>query len=120
MIRQPGTVRLTHGLILLNALIWLLFAVIVASGSHPSMPATPFVRWGVSALALGCAVCLAGLARLLMRPSKWTFWAAESVLVLLGLATIVDQVGWVDMVFLVITLLPALLLLKDRTWYMRA
>jgi hypothetical protein len=40
------------------------------------------------------------------------------LLLLLALATIVDEVGMVDLAVLAVILLPLVLLIRDRRWYL--
>lgn len=118
-VERPPTVRFALVLVYLNALIWFLFALIVALGMHPAIPSSPVVRWGVAVLASGCAVCLVGLGWLLSRRIKAAFWATVAVQVMLILATVLDEVGLADLLALVVMLLPLILLIKDRSWYLR-
>lgn len=115
---RPPTVRLTRVLVYLNALAWFLFGLIVALGIHPAMPSDPVARWGVAILAFGCAVCLVGLGWLLSRRSKAVFWSTVAILVVLSLATSLDEVGLADLLALAIIMSPLILLIKDRNWYL--
>jgi hypothetical protein len=117
---KPSSVPFTLVLVYLNALVWFLFGLIVALGMHPAMPSAPAVRWTVAVLGLGCGICMAGLGWSLSRRIKAAFWATVAILVILTIATVLDEVvGFADLLALVIILLPLILLIKDRGWYLR-
>jgi len=62
---------------------------------------------------------MAGLGWSLSRRIKAAFWATVAVLVMLTIATVLDEVvGLADLLALVIILLPLILLIKDRGWYL--
>jgi hypothetical protein len=103
---------------LVNALVWLAFAAVVALGMHPSLPTGDLVSVGVAGLALLAAVILVFLALLLRRRSRWGFILTVAALAVLAILTIADQVGFVDLVVLAIVVTPLVLLIKDRGWYM--
>jgi hypothetical protein len=120
MSSPPSSVKPTLALIWMNAAIWLALGGIVALGVHPAMPKTPWARWEVTVLAVGCSACLGGLAVRLGRGHKLAYLAALALLTLLGVAILLDEVGVVDLVVLVVALAPVALLLRDRRWYLRA
>ena len=50
--------------------------------------------------------------------SRLAYWPAVASLAAITLAALLDDLGLADIVFVVLTLLPLTLLLKDRTWYL--
>lgn len=118
MTRRPFSVTVTLGLILFNAVTWLAFGIIVALNLHPALPDQPAYRLILSVLSLGAALVLSGLAFFLMKHNRLVYALALAFFGLTTLAFFLDDFGWVDLAFLVINILPAALLLKDRDWYL--
>lgn len=108
MARASTWVAAARVLIALNALIWFGFALIVAIGAHPAMPASALVRGVMIVGGLLAGAGLTALALLLGRRRKWIYLAALSIS---------DQVGLVDLVVLAATLAPIVCLLRGRSWY---
>jgi lysylphosphatidylglycerol synthetase-like protein (DUF2156 family) len=117
MIRRPFSVTASIILVLLNALVWLFFAVIVALDLHPGLPDSSAVRWIMGLLAFGCACALILLAVLLAKCVRIAYIPALGLLGLLIVLTIADDVGWVDLAYLVLASTPLVLMIKDRSWY---
>jgi hypothetical protein len=116
----PVTVLLTRVFLVLDSLLWLGFAVVTAAASHPSYGAAYGWRWPMAVMALLVAGALAGLAVWLGRRSRAAFWIAVVLLAAMILASVFDQFGLADLAFVVVTLIPLILLIRDRAWYLRA
>jgi lysylphosphatidylglycerol synthetase-like protein (DUF2156 family) len=116
----PVTVRISFSLIFLVALVWVLFGVIVVARLHPALPDLPAIRWGIGLTAILAGAILAGLDILLLKRNRLVYWALLVGLIVLALATFLDQFGWVDLLILLFTLVPAVLLIRDRRWYLQA
>jgi hypothetical protein len=116
---RPTTVRVGLSLVLMNALIWLLFGMIMAAGPHPAMPSTPAVHWGMAGPGWGCAASLVVLALWLAGRKRIGYWGTRAALLVLALATVTDELGPVDLVARAIILPPLISLVKDQAWYLR-
>jgi len=119
MTTPPSTVRTARLLVLLNALIWLLFGVITAAGAHPSFREAGLLRWAMAASAFIAAIILVTLAGLLRRRPRIGYRLTVALLAVMILASFLDEFGLSDLIFVLVTLLPLALLLKDRAWYVR-
>jgi hypothetical protein len=119
MIRGPFTVTATFILVLLNALVWLCFAAIVALDLHPALPDSSAIRWIMGILAFGCACTLIVFAILLGKRVRVAYFTTLGLLALLVVRTITDEVGLADLVYLVLAATPLILLIKDRSWYLK-
>ena len=119
MDRPPTSVSAARLLILLNALVWLTFAAIIAIGAHPAMPDSALLRWVMAILGLLTCVALLVLYVFLGRRSRLAFFAALTALGCLAFLTIADQVGLVDLVILALTLAPIACLIGGRGWFMQ-
>jgi hypothetical protein len=117
MTSTPSTVRYTRLLILINALFWLAFSVITAVGAHPSYEEASVLRWAMATAALLVAGILGTLAGRLQSRSRLVYWLAVTSLAAMTVAAVLDELGPADLVFIIMTLLPLALLLKDRDWY---
>jgi hypothetical protein len=119
MTKKPLTVIAARIFLLLNALVWFSFAVLVATHAHPGLPDSSAVRWIMGILAFGCACALIALVVLLGKHNHIAYYLILGLLVLLAVLTIADEVGLADMVYLVLVFVPLVLLIKDRSWYLR-
>ncbi len=115
----PGRVKVTHAFILLNAVFWLGFAVITLQIRYDSGAGLSAMTWIWAGLAALSALALAGAAFLLRRRSKLAYYFALLMLGALALLSVTDQVGLLDIFSLFISLVPFILLLWDRKWYLR-
>lgn len=119
MRHAPVSVRVTLLLLVLDALVWFAFGVVVAWGGIASINHSPILRWVMAGLAWASSAALGGIALLLSRSSRTAFFAAVIVLSIIALLAIADQVGLADLVALAFSAGPLVLLLKDRAWYLR-
>lgn len=104
--------------ILICAGIWFVFAIIVASGLHPALPDSVVYQWIMAGLAFLTAFFLLTMYFLLRKKIRVAFFLTIAFLVFLAILTLADDVGWIDLVVLLITLTPVFLLLKDRKWFL--
>jgi hypothetical protein len=116
---EPRGLRLARALVLLNAFLWLVFALIIAAGFHPSYPTGGPYQVPMALAAFGGTAVLSALAWLLRRPTPLVYWAAVGILAATVLMGLFDEVGLADLAFIFITLLPIAFLVKSRRWYLR-
>ncbi len=119
MTKKPATVSVALLLLLLNALVWLAFAIIVASGAHPSMHVGDQVRWIMAILALLVAGVLLGLCIFIRRNNRIAYYLTLALLLVTSFLTITDQFGLSDLIVLAVMVIPLGLLIKDRAWYLQ-
>jgi hypothetical protein len=116
---QPPSVQLTRLMVYLVALLWLVFALIIAVGAHPSYPIGSAYYFPMTLGAfMGTAVLLA-LGWLLRKPSLLGYWSSVTVLAVTILMALFDEVGPADLAFILATLLPLVFLIKNRNWYLQ-
>lgn len=120
MINRPKTVPLTLIFINLNAVIWLALGLTIASHSHPALPDEPLVRWGMAVLSFAAFVILVGLVFFLVKRSRIAWFGAVGFLGLTALLAIFDDFGWADLFVLVIIIIPIILLITERAWYLQS
>jgi lysylphosphatidylglycerol synthetase-like protein (DUF2156 family) len=104
---------------LLNALVWLVFGVIIAANAHPALPNLPLLKGVMAFLSFTVAVILLGVFFFLVKRNRIAYFIALGVLIATSLLTILDQFGLADLIFLIINIVPILLLIKDRAWYLQ-
>jgi len=112
------SIKITLAFVLLNAIIWLVFSIVVASGLHPALPDSIVQQWIMAGLSLLTSGFLMTMYFLLRRKNRLAFFLTTAFLVFLALLTIADDVGWIDFVVLLITIFPVIFLIKDRRWYL--
>lgn len=119
MQNTPKSVAVTIAFIALNSVFWLAYAIIIAFGSAALTTVPAIMKWGFIVLALGCSLLLAGVALFLVRRNRLAFYFGLLMLTLVAVLSITDQFGWLDLFSLLISLIPLVLLLKDRDWYLQ-
>jgi hypothetical protein len=118
---KKSTVSVTSPLflILLNALIWLAFAIITVSGLHSTIPDGALIRWVMSILSFLTSVFLIGVYYLLRRNGGFAYYLLLGMLALISVLTITDEFGLLDLLVLIINAFTFLLLIKDRAFYIQ-
>jgi hypothetical protein len=119
MPRRPFSVTATFILILINALVWIGFAAILALDLHPALPDSAAVRWIMGILAFGCGCTLIALIVLLGKRNRIAYFPTLGLLALLVVLTFTDEVGLADWIYLLLVTTPLILLIKDRSWYLK-
>jgi hypothetical protein len=69
-------------------------------------------------LAFANAGILIGLLIFLRRRNPFAYAITMGFLTVIAFLTITDEFGWADLGVLLITLIPLILLIKDRSWYL--
>jgi hypothetical protein len=103
-----GLVGLAKGLFFLNAGIWVLFSVIFLSRTANDY------AWVVSVLMFANAAFMLIFGLLIERGNRWIFLAALAFLAVNILLTITDQVGFADLITLLLDLALVVLLVIER------
>jgi hypothetical protein len=116
--RRPITFTISLVCILLNALVWLGLGAIIALNAHPAIPDLPYIKPFMIIASFGIAVVLFGLFFFLYKLNRWAFIPALTVLGASVLLNIFDQLGWSDLIVIALNLIPFILLIKDRAWYL--
>ncbi len=119
MANRPPSVSVALILTLINALLWLVFGVIIAVDLHPALPDDPFIKGTMAILSLAASGTLLGLYLALRKTSRIAFFLTLGVFISISLLTFADQFGLADLVVLALNLVPVFLLIKDRAWYLQ-
>lgn len=118
MSKRPLTVNICLLFILLNALVWLVLGILIAVHAHPGLPDLPYISAGMVAISLLFTACLVGLAFFVARRNHRAYYLAIAFFAGTALLTFFDDVGYSDLVVVGLNLIPILLLIKDRRWYL--
>lgn len=119
MTNRPISIPAALIFILLNFLVWLVFGIIIASNVHPALPDQPFIKWTMAILAFITAGILLVLFIFLRKRSQRAYFLTLALFFTISTLTIFDQFGWADLAVLTINIIPILLLIKDRAWYLQ-
>lgn len=119
MNNRPKSVTVTLIFILIIALIWLVFGIIIAVHALPSLPDNPLILGVMALLSFIAAGVLLVLFIFLQRRSPIAWFLTLAALGFSSLLAIFDDFGFSDLVVLVITLIPIILLIKDRAWFLK-
>lgn len=119
MKESPVVVKIALIFILLNALIFFVLGVLIAGGWHSGIPEDAALKWIMMVGMFGGAIVLALLYLLLAKRRRLAFFIALVALALIMMLTIFDQVGWIDLLMLLITFIPFALLILGRKWFLQ-
>jgi hypothetical protein len=118
MAKCPFSVWSTFVLLGFSAFIWLAFSILAAAGLHTALPESRTIQWIIAGLALACACALVVLIILLGRRVRGAYFLTTALLALLAALTVADEVGWADLAYLAVVVVPLILMIKDRAWYL--
>jgi lysylphosphatidylglycerol synthetase-like protein (DUF2156 family) len=116
---RPRSVLVSLTFIILNSLVWLVFGVIIAANAHPSLTMPPLLKGVMAFLSFCIAGFLAGLFFLLVKRNRIAYLLALGLLSVISVLSLFDQFGLSDLVILAINIVPIVLLIKDRDWYLQ-
>ena len=119
MTNRPLTVTINLIVILLNAIIWLVLGIIIAVYPPPPLPPLPQMKVILAALSIAIAIILLGLTFFLFKRSRTAFYLTLIFFGITSILTFFDDVGLSDLIFLAVSLIPIILLIKDRAWYVQ-
>ena len=120
MTKRPLTVTINLVVILLNALIWLVLGIIIALDAQPGLPDLPEMKGILAFLSIIIAAILLVLTFFLFKHGRTAFYLILLFFISTAFLNIFDDVGLSDVIFIVISLIPVIMLIKDRVWYLQA
>jgi hypothetical protein len=118
MTRRPITVTVNFVLILVNLIIWLGLGIIIAVNAYPALSIPPILKGIMAAMSMGMAGILLILFIFLVRGSHKGFYFTLAFFGVTALLTIFDDVGVSDIVVLIMNIIPIILMILDRKWYL--
>jgi hypothetical protein len=118
--RRPATLTISLLFILLDGLVWLVFGIIILIGAHPALPDLPYLRLFYVTASFAIASLLFVLLFFLLRRNRVAFILVLTMQGATILLTIADQVGWSDLIVILLNIVPFVLLIKHRMWFMPA
>ena len=119
MTERPLSVTATLVFFLLNSVIWLVFGVVSATNANPGALVPPLIRWIMAFLSIVIAGILLGLFIFIRRRNRIAYYLSIGLFFVTFLVNFFDDVGLVDLVVIIINLVPIVLLIKDRAWYIQ-
>ena len=119
MKHPPKTTLITQILILLNAAIWAGYGLYTLLTHNTSGTGHSAATWIMSALALASAAALVIVVLLLRKRNRWGYLFGLALLTLIAVLSITDEIGLLDVLSLLISLAPLILLIRDRKWYLQ-
>ena len=120
MTKRPLTVIVTSVFVLLNSLIWLALGILIATGLHPGMSVPAGTRSIMAFLSFAIVAVLLGLFIFLNKGSRTAYYLILAFFTFTAVLTFFDDVGWSDLLVLLINIIPLILLIKDRAYYLPA
>jgi chromate transport protein ChrA len=117
---RPLSAKITLLFILVNCLTWLILGVLIISNAHPALPDQPVIMGIMAALSFAAAGILYILFLLIYRRNRFGYYLTLAALTITALLTFFDDFGLSDLIVLMVILIPVVLMVKDRTWYLQA
>lgn len=77
------------------------------------------VQWMILLLAFGGSILFVVLAVYIGKRNRIAFYLSMFLLAIVAILSVTDQFGLLDLLSLLISLIPLVLLLKDRNWYLQ-
>jgi lysylphosphatidylglycerol synthetase-like protein (DUF2156 family) len=105
------------GFILLEALVWAVFGLIIALDLHPALPASPSLRTAMVVISWILAIALVVLFFLLRRRTRGVYVVTLLLVELIALVTILDDLAWVDAAVLLVAAIAFAALMAGGKWY---
>jgi hypothetical protein len=119
MNHRPLSMTVTYGLIILNIFIWFALGTIILFNLHPGMPDQPLFKGIMATLSFVAAGALLVTFIFLRKHVRAAYYLMLIGLGIATLLTIFDDFGLVDLAALTLSLIPLILLIKDRQWHLQ-
>lgn len=103
---------------LMLALIWLVLGIIIALNALPGQPDLPEMKGILAFISIAIAIILLALTFLLYKHNRTAYILTLGFFGMSSILTILDEIGWTDVIFILINLIAIILLIKDRAWYL--
>lgn len=116
---SPVVVKIALIFILLNALIFFVIGVMIAFGWHAGIPDDAALKTLMMLGMFGGAIIFGLLYLLLVKRRRLAYFVALVALAVVMMLTLFDQIGWADLVMLLITFIPFALLILGRKWFLQ-
>ncbi|MRS02773.1 hypothetical protein EG832_06050 [bacterium] len=116
----PFRVKLTQIIILVIGILWIGFSLYIALGLHPTYSRMGGFQWIVAGMTLVPGLVCVILWFLLRKGWKPAWYLTVIALGLMTVGLIFDQIGWVDVLVMLGSAIPFVLLIIDRKWYLKA
>lgn len=120
VIKTPVSVKVTLWIVLAVGIVWIGFSLFIALGLHPTYSQMGGFQWIIAGLTLVPGLACLALWFLLRKRWKPAWYLAVIALALMTIAGIFDQVGWVDVLVMLGSAIPLVLMIIDRKWYLKA
>lgn len=115
----PFSVKLTQIIILVIGILWIGFSLFIALGLHPIYSRMGGFQWIMAGMSVVPGLVLLVLWFLLRKRWNPAWYMTVIALGLMTIANIFDQIGWVDVLVMLVSAVPFVLLIIDRKWYLK-
>jgi hypothetical protein len=116
--KQPIAATLALALVLLNALVSLIFGVLILLGCIPGVPDQSVVRLIMSGSAFAGSGILVLLYFLLVNHNRLGFYLALVIFLLITALVFADEIGFADWIAFGLSATPMVLLVLARKWFL--
>ncbi|GAB4478643.1 MAG: hypothetical protein Kow0088_18670 [Anaerolineales bacterium] len=116
---RPISVTSVYVFNAINALIWFGFGLILLADLHPALPDSTLLKGIMASLSFGMSGLILLLWMFLIRKNRIAYFLILGLYIGNSLLTIFDDFGLADFIVLLLNVLPAILLVKDRAWHLQ-
>jgi len=117
---RPLTVTVSMIFILVNTMIWITLGIVITVNAHPGLPDLPPMKGIMAFFSLAIAGFLLALLIFILKRNRIAYYLTLTAFIVTALLAIFDDVGLSDVVVLILNIIPSVLLIKDRSWYLQA
>jgi hypothetical protein len=103
--------------IILNIGIWISLGIIIAFNLHPGMPNQPIVKWTMAILFMIAGIILIVLYVYLLKRNRIAYILLIIYFSFSAMLILFDDIGWIDIIALLISIIPIVLLLRNHKYY---
>jgi lysylphosphatidylglycerol synthetase-like protein (DUF2156 family) len=109
--------QIALGMMLVEAVVWLVFGLIIVLKLHPALPSSPTLQTLMVVFSWLIAAGLVVLFILLRRRTRGVYVITLVLLELLAVLSILDDIGLIDLVVALVASISFAALLAGGKWY---
>lgn len=115
----PYSVIAINIFIIINIIIWFAFGGIIALNIHPALHVNEYIKASMAVVSFALFLMLIILYIYLNKRKIIAYYLAIIFFSFESIVLFLDDVGWMDIIALLFSLIPFILLINNRAWYLK-